>query len=521
MRIAKSKNMKNSAVSKAELKMALVTKRLAMLQDHHEIVPVLSQVSPLQVLPNESHPLQCESAKLLMDPSDDTLSEDVLIPKSSKNRIKFGSHKRARIISDDESYEDEEHMVSVPPPRKKGRTKQKMIKINDPSNDENVAIDNPRRQKRMDLIEPSSMGEKSSSMKRPEEVQANLAAESPSFIKPMLKSHVSGGFWLGLPRNFCDDHLPIRDCTIVLVDEAGKEFDTVYLARKAGLSGGWRGFSIYHSLLEGDVLVFHLISRMTFKIYIIREQNFGEVDGALGLLTLDSRVGQHKSDDQTETVLQIEDNYTLVSQSSSDNIDLGSEIHDGIYFSDSSINFEEVKSFHNFNIIIDGLKIDSKFSVSTKQKYYKLCCSQNSFLHEHILKGLNCQLVVGIISETIKISDAIKSCKTGCSISNEDLQIWEKTLQGFEFLGMKVEFLRARINKLLGGVVESDESKMLKESIVKRSVVGERMKGLEGKFTQLKEIMEKIDLEMDAEITMASVWKQKVMGKGVTGGVVC
>lgn len=86
---------------------------------------------------------------------------------------------------------------------------------------------------------------------------------------------------------------------------------------------------------------------------------------------------------------------------------------------------------------------------------------------------------------------------------------------------MKVEFLRARINKLLGGVVESDESKMLKESIVKRSVVGERMKGLEGKFTQLKEIMEKIDLEMDAEITMASVWKQKVMGKGVTGGVVC
>ncbi|KNA04383.1 hypothetical protein SOVF_200280 isoform B [Spinacia oleracea] len=205
--------MKNSAVSKAELKMALVTKRLAMLQDHHEIVPVLSQVSPLQVLPNESHPLQCESAKLLMDPSDDTLSEDVLIPKSSKNRIKFGSHKRARIISDDESYEDEEHMVSVPPPRKKGRTKQKMIKINDPSNDENVAIDNPRRQKRMDLIEPSSMGEKSSSMKRPEEVQANLAAESPSFIKPMLKSHVSGGFWLLFPKKRGPD--PAHDFVLV------------------------------------------------------------------------------------------------------------------------------------------------------------------------------------------------------------------------------------------------------------------------------------------------------------------
>lgn len=54
---------------------------------------------------------------------------------------------------------------------------------------------------RMDLTEPSSMGDKSSSMKRAEEIQANLAAENPSFVKSMLKSHVTGGFWLVSHQN--------------------------------------------------------------------------------------------------------------------------------------------------------------------------------------------------------------------------------------------------------------------------------------------------------------------------------
>lgn len=37
---------------------------------------------------------------------------------------------------------------------------------------------------------------KSSVMERAKDVQANLAPQFPSFIKPMLPSHVSGGFWL-------------------------------------------------------------------------------------------------------------------------------------------------------------------------------------------------------------------------------------------------------------------------------------------------------------------------------------
>lgn len=52
---------------------------------------------------------------------------------------------------------------------------------------------------------------------------------------------------------------------MVLVDEAGQEFDTTYLAGKRGLSAGWRGFSIHQNLLAGDALVFHLIAPTKFK----------------------------------------------------------------------------------------------------------------------------------------------------------------------------------------------------------------------------------------------------------------
>lgn len=51
-----------------------------------------------------------------------------------------------------------------------------------------------------------------------------------------------------------------------MIDEEGEECLTVYLARKAGLSGGWRGFSIDHGLVDGDALVFQLIRPLTFKV---------------------------------------------------------------------------------------------------------------------------------------------------------------------------------------------------------------------------------------------------------------
>uniref|UniRef100_A0A7N0VMR6 TF-B3 domain-containing protein n=1 Tax=Kalanchoe fedtschenkoi TaxID=63787 RepID=A0A7N0VMR6_KALFE len=120
----------------------------------------------------------------------------------------------------------------------------------------------------------ASEEERSYSIKKAEEVQAALDATHPSFVKPMLPSHVSGGFWLGLNVSFCKRHLPNRDSEVTLIDEDDEEYPTVYLPRKTGLSGGWKGFAVAHDLTDGDALVFQLIKPTAFKVYITRASGF-------------------------------------------------------------------------------------------------------------------------------------------------------------------------------------------------------------------------------------------------------
>ncbi|KNA21719.1 hypothetical protein SOVF_040840 [Spinacia oleracea] len=107
-------------------------------------------------------------------------------------------------------------------------------------------------------------------IERAEELEQDLGTEFPAFIKPMLQSHVTGGFWLSFPNSFCKTYLPDSDEMFTLVDEEGDEWQAKYLARKNGLSGGWRGFSIEHELVDGDALIFQLIEPTIFKVYIIR-----------------------------------------------------------------------------------------------------------------------------------------------------------------------------------------------------------------------------------------------------------
>lgn len=56
--------------------------------------------------------------------------------------------------------------------------------------------------------------------------------------------------------------------TIKLEDESGEVYETKYLCAKTGLSGGWRGFSIAHSIMEGDAVVFQLVMPTQFKVLI-------------------------------------------------------------------------------------------------------------------------------------------------------------------------------------------------------------------------------------------------------------
>ncbi|KAK4401638.1 B3 domain-containing protein [Sesamum angolense] len=87
----------------------------------------------------------------------------------------------------------------------------------------------------------------SSVMERAEEIQANLAAQFPSFVKPMIRSNVTGGFWLSLPKLFCKLHLPSCDIKITLVDESNKEYYTKYLPERRDL------------VLDGGDFQFHII----------------------------------------------------------------------------------------------------------------------------------------------------------------------------------------------------------------------------------------------------------------------
>ncbi|KAG2400570.1 B3 domain-containing protein [Vigna angularis] len=107
-------------------------------------------------------------------------------------------------------------------------------------------------------------------LEQAENLMSGLKSDIPNFIKSMLQSHVSGGFWLGLPVHFCKSNLPKGDEVMTLIDEDGNEYPTIYLKRKTGLSGGWKGFAVAHDLADGDALIFQLIKRTTFKVYIIR-----------------------------------------------------------------------------------------------------------------------------------------------------------------------------------------------------------------------------------------------------------
>ncbi|KAK4340234.1 hypothetical protein RND71_041696 [Anisodus tanguticus] len=130
----------------------------------------------------------------------------------------------------------------------------------------------PRSYQRRDLLNRvyAADEDRRYAIERAEQLESELGADFPSFVKPMLQSHVTGGFWLGLPNHFCKTHLPKRDEYITLIDENGDKSETKYLALKSGLSGGWRGFAIDHELVDGDALVFQLIAPTKFKVYIIR-----------------------------------------------------------------------------------------------------------------------------------------------------------------------------------------------------------------------------------------------------------
>ncbi|XP_025818274.1 B3 domain-containing protein Os01g0234100-like isoform X2 [Panicum hallii] len=344
-------------------------------------------------------------------------------------------------------------------------------------------------------------------MDRAVEVQAKLPPEHPSFVKRMLQSHVVRGFWLGLPTYFCNKHLPKEDTGIVLEDQNGQDHQTLYLGVKQGLSAGWRGFAIKHDIKVGDVVIFQLVRSTKFKVYIIRANEFTTADGAISLLNLEvhkkgklSKKGcfDDAKSREAEKASPVDDK--VPAPQSDDNNAVVSEAIDGLRISaDSDMDFGDVTSFSNFNIVVDSLVIDCKFHDHLRRTYYELCCSQKSFLHKNLLKQLNLALVVGVIMETISIAEGIRACKAQAP-SREDLVIWKKTLESLELLGMNVAFLLKRINDLLGlpaGARDLSECQKYKELKSERAHAGEKVKVLELMLLNVKGVLQKMDAEME------------------------
>ncbi|CAN1817757.1 B3 domain-containing protein Os01g0234100 [Linum perenne] len=342
-----------------------------------------------------------------------------------------------------------------------------------------------------------------------QEVKDSLPKSFPSMMRVMLPSHVSGGFSLSLAKGFGPKHLPDKDTEINLEDEDGNIYPTKYLVHKRGLSGGWRSFSIDHKLVCGDVLVFQLVQPTKFKVYIVRASDSDEVDVALGLLQMDSDREKLKSANLPKGYKEsIGVGSDLPSNNSSERHKSGNgeeggfgfDISDGIrMFESAAIDFEQVKSFDDFDIVANGLVINCELSKHLQLKYYELCCSQKLFLHEHILEGLNCKLIVGVIAETINIADAIRDAKFSGDANTqqkEDFVTWENTLVAFQKLGMNVEFILTRLRQLMGLCDGANRHKRLR---AERVQVEQEVEILKAKLEEAMERIRRIDGEMEGD----------------------
>ncbi|KAM0916185.1 hypothetical protein ACQ4PT_010282 [Festuca glaucescens] len=121
--------------------------------------------------------------------------------------------------------------------------------------------------------------ERAYAVAKAEQLKGQLGSDHPTFIKPMSHSSATKLSHLNIPVHFTQ-YLPVHDEMMVLVDEVNNEFDTLYhitCQRRYSLTG-WRAFSAYHKLLDGDCLLFQLIERRKFKVYIVRASCYNNND---------------------------------------------------------------------------------------------------------------------------------------------------------------------------------------------------------------------------------------------------
>uniref|UniRef100_A0ACD5X4X0 Uncharacterized protein n=1 Tax=Avena sativa TaxID=4498 RepID=A0ACD5X4X0_AVESA len=115
-----------------------------------------------------------------------------------------------------------------------------------------------------------------------QELKDQLGSDHPTFIKPMSHSYATRNSTLSMPPHFTK-YLPVRDDTMVLVDEMNNDFHVLYSCKTNGRKQipslrRWRRFAAEHDLADGDCLVFQLIERTKFKVYVVRVSSYNKND---------------------------------------------------------------------------------------------------------------------------------------------------------------------------------------------------------------------------------------------------
>lgn len=185
--------------------------------------------------------------------------------------------------------------------------------------------------------------------------------------------------------------------------------------------------------------------------------------------------------------------------SANDSEEVASEVLECSKFSGAANHFKDVKSFEEFHIVVHGLCIDLELPELIRRKYYDLCHSKNTFLHDRLLPGLSCKLASGMIFEAVNTADAIKGCNL--TTPRNEFDVWEKSLRSFELLGLKVGFLRSRLRRLVSMSFDSDDAvdtRRYLDAMIKRGHAEEEIRNLEAKLVEMKEISTKYDNEIES-----------------------
>ncbi|KAL6561109.1 hypothetical protein OROMI_016710 [Orobanche minor] len=114
--------------------------------------------------------------------------------------------------------------------------------------------------------------------------------------------------------------------------------------------------------------------------------------------------------------------------------------------------------FQHFKIVVNGINFDTIVGEIVRRDYYELCLARESYLHNPQM-SVNHELASETILETTIVADYLRNCNV--STTTAEFEVWDRILKRVEARGMKVGFMRSRLNHLSVLVEEVRMKKIL------------------------------------------------------------